>query len=213
MEIYKGVGVWIGPYCSLLGGKSTRMGQSKHRLPFAGVSLVQRLISRFERECEEILVIANDSLDGIEDHVEILPDDSRFMGSGPLAGIYTGMKHLRGDAVIVIACDMPFASEKLAKYMAELIFQGYDAAVPYTDGQAHPLFACYHRRVLPIVEEQLQNGNRRMQGLLDRISVKIVKESDLPPGIKEDFNNTLFNMNTPEDYERAVKMLADGEKT
>ncbi|MDP3048697.1 MAG: molybdenum cofactor guanylyltransferase [Thermodesulfovibrionales bacterium] len=38
---------------------------------------------------------------------------------GPLTGIFSVLSNIKDDAIFVVACDMPFLSEKLIRYMVE----------------------------------------------------------------------------------------------
>ncbi|WP_433745544.1 molybdenum cofactor guanylyltransferase [Falsibacillus pallidus] len=195
----------------LAGGQSSRMGQKKHMLQLDGRPMIERQIDRFANHSEEILVVANDGLEISREHVKVMPDIECFKGDGPLAGLYTGLKTSRSDAVCLVACDMPFASVQMASWLAEVLEEGYDAVIPCLKERSHPLFACYHKRILPIVEEQLILGKRKMQDMIDRITVKQVQEEDAPEWDAEKLEWLLFNMNTPEDYETARRKIEEGD--
>ncbi|RDI41960.1 molybdenum cofactor guanylyltransferase [Falsibacillus pallidus] len=195
----------------LAGGQSSRMGQKKHMMQLEGRPMIDRQIDRFANHCEEILVVANDGLEISDEHVKVMPDIERFKGDGPLAGLYTGLKNSRSDAVCLIACDMPFASVKMASWLSEVLDEGYDAVIPRLKGRSHPLFACYHKRILPIVEEQLILGKRKMQDMIDRIAAREVQESEAPEWDAEKLEWILFNMNTPEDYETVRRKIEEGD--
>jgi molybdopterin-guanine dinucleotide biosynthesis protein A len=81
---------------------------------------------------------------------------------------------------------------------------GYDVVVPEWEGRLNPLQAIYRVRVLPLLEEQLAAGRRRPVDLYERVAVRTLSEEEIrvvdPEGL------TFLNMNTPEEYERALAL-------
>jgi len=87
----------------LAGGKSTRLGRDKARLPVFGESLLKRTVRLAEKCCARVHVSGRDpSKDGLD--VPWLPDD--WSGIGPMGGILTGLVRL-GGPLLVLACDLP----------------------------------------------------------------------------------------------------------
>jgi len=79
--------------------------------------------------------------------------------------------------------------------------RGYDVAVVEIDGFAHPLSAVYRRTVLPYVEELLAEDRLRPVFLFELVRTRRVRPDEITadPGLY-----TLRNLNTPEDYRRAL---------
>src|ERR1700687_359380 len=59
-------------------------------------------------------------------------------GCGPLGGLHTALCEARGDAIIVIACDMPYVSAPFLGHLLALT-RDADAVVPRTERGYHPL--------------------------------------------------------------------------
>jgi molybdopterin-guanine dinucleotide biosynthesis protein A len=77
----------------------------------------------------------------------------------------------------------------------------YDIAVMEIDGFTHPLSAVYRRSTLPYIEDLLANDRLRPVFLFDAMKTRRVR----PEEMKADPDlRTLRNLNTREDYERAV---------
>ena len=207
----------------LAGGKSRRMGENKALMPLGGDSLIGHVICRMRRVTDELLLIANSPTDyahlGLPMHGDILPD------TGALGGIYTGLMHASHDVVLCVACDSPFLEPKLLTYLVSVLDE-YDAVMPYTYSSRQTPFcrnkdievtnpsyrndtqiilqtlcAAYSKHCLPIIELMLQESELRVHALqewanIQCISPEIWREFD-PEGI------SFFNVNTPEDFERA----------
>lgn len=72
---------------------------------------------------------------------------------------------------------------------------GTDAVVPISDGRERPLIAMYHKRIMPILYDQLSEKRLRISDLLDRISVCYVHAEEIGANPAE-----FININTREDF-------------
>lgn len=197
----------------LAGGKSSRMGQNKALLPIGGKSIIKRIVEEFTAISEEIIIIANIPEIYDELNLSIYPDVQEFRGDGPLAGIYTGIKAADEKFCLFIACDMPFVSPKIGEFLIEeLKNSGADAVIPSHEGRVHPLFGAYHKRIQPIIKENLLNGKRKMTHLLEKVNVKIVEKLDTPDGLQDEWEYCMWNMNTMEDYQKAIEFYKRNNK-
>ncbi len=113
-------------------------------------------------------------------------------GQGPLMGILMGLRASSSGVNFVLACDIPEIHLpflfSMAAYTAE-----YDVVVPVTpDGKYEPLFAFYHRRLIPIIEEMLRNEERKIILLYPRCRVKTI--------LLDNATHWYRNLNTRQDY-------------
>src|SRR6185312_3621289 len=91
----------------LAGGHSRRMGQNKALLPHPGnqpITFVGHLASILGPLCSEVLIVARDEahatgfmLPGVRVVFDLVP------GSGPLMGLYTGLKAMTTQHALVAA--------------------------------------------------------------------------------------------------------------
>lgn len=183
------------------------MGQNKALLPIDGKSIIRRLAEKFTPISEEIIIISNEPEKYNELDLSIYPDVKEFRGDGPLAGIYTGINAANDDLCLFIACDMPFASPRIGEFMIEeLKSSGMDAVIPSHEGRIHPLFGAYHKKINPVVKENLFNEKRKMLHLLHAVNAKIVEKQDIPKELQQEWEYCFWNMNTMEDYQKAVEL-------
>lgn len=194
-----------GPLSGLVlaGGESRRLGLDKARLLFGGRPLLDIVAGRLAEVCAEVIVVASP-----QRPPEVTPPGARVVfdetpGLGPLAGIQAGLKAASFPFAFVAACDMPFLSLPLLRYMAGLP-RTYEALVPEVQGRRHPLHAIYSRACLPAVEELLRAGQRSIGELLTRVRVQAVGEEEVrrwdPDGL------TLFNLNDRRDLATARRV-------
>ncbi|MBI0578178.1 molybdenum cofactor guanylyltransferase [Neobacillus cucumis] len=191
----------------LSGGKSSRMGTNKALLKINEKTNIERLVEELKGFFSEIILVTNHPDEYQFLGVKMVSD--RFPGLGPLAGLHAGLQESTQEVNVAVACDMPFVSGELAEKIAAKL-NGFDAAIPVIEGKKQPLFAAYGRRILPVVEASLEKGNLRMTQLFDDLQVLYLTEEDLPGYSKPILERTFFNMNYPEEYEKAKKW-ADGD--
>ena len=79
--------------------------------------------------------------------------------------------------------------------------EGFDIAVMEVDGFAHPLSAVYCRTTLPYIEDLLARDRLRPAFLFDAVRTRRITAAEITsdPDLR-----TLRNLNTPEDYQRAL---------
>ncbi|MBE3569743.1 MAG: molybdenum cofactor guanylyltransferase [Bacillales bacterium] len=194
----------------LAGGKSTRMGMNKALLEVDGKTMLERLKDEFQPLTPKIVLLTGSHSYPID--LPQLPDDAPFQGCGPLAGIYTGLLHTDTEINLFVACDMPFVSRRIGKWMMEeLAKTNQDAIIPMTDGILHPLFAVYKTSAKEAAKIQLQRKQYRLKEFLGLLDKKIVAEHDVPDALKAEYANAFWNMNDPASF-KVVKTKIKGMK-
>ena len=193
----------------LAGGISRRLGRDKAAEPFGDETLLRRVVRRASEAVgsnDVAIVVANT---GQSERApadiphRLVVDD--LPGYGTLGGIYTGLEAARNEWALVVACDMPFLSAPLLRYMAGLR-AGVDAVVPVIEGRPEPTHALYSRRCLPAISQRLQAGQLKAAGFLDLVRVRYVNENEgrrFDPELL-----SFFNVNRPDDLARAVDIAA-----
>jgi molybdopterin-guanine dinucleotide biosynthesis protein A len=125
-------------------------------------------------------------------------------GRGPLQGLAAGLSALPDSVefAYATATDVPFLEPDWIGRLRDLIGDD-DLAIPHVDGYHHPLAALYRRAtVLPAVRALLAADRLRPFFLVESVRSRVVVADELrgvDPGLR-----TLRNLNTPEDYERAL---------
>ena len=188
----------------LCGGQSRRMGRPKAWLPFGPEALLQRVVRLVGEVAAPIVVVAapGQDLPDLPDPIRIVRDP--ISDRGPLQGIAAGLASLPDDVELVYATatDVPFLHTGWVTRLVELI-EAHDLAIPEIGGYLHPLAALYRKRsVLPAVERLLAEDRLRPVFLLEDLRALRVDEATMTrvdPSLA-----TLRNLNTPEDYARAL---------
>jgi|SRR5579859_107320 len=188
----------------LAGGQSRRMGRDKAALLIQGEPLLARTVRLVRAVTPDVAIIGPPALGVLAPDVPIIAD--RWPNQGPLGGMATAFQSLSGRVLLVVGCDMPFLNPNLLRYLITLV-PGYDAVVVRIDGQAHPLHAVYQPSCLSILKEQLAAGDLRVQRFLARLQVRWVESLELDA--LDPHHRSPFNVNTPEQWKRALQMLSE----
>jgi molybdenum cofactor guanylyltransferase len=193
----------------LCGGQSKRMGRPKAWLPFGGEIMLPRVVRLLREVVEPVVVVAapEQDLPGLPPEIVIVRDEEK--GRGPLQGLAAGLKALRGraDAAYLSSCDVPFLRPAFVRRMIEL--RGAHAiCVPHVGDYHHPLAAVYLLEVVDAVERLLADNRLRPVFLFDAVPTRVVTVGDLVD-VDPTFQ-TLRNLNTPEDYDTALREVDNG---
>lgn len=183
----------------LAGGENRRMGTDKAFLDVAGRPLVERVINVLKGLFERVIIVTNTPQAYAQYAVSVVTDaiDKR----GPLTGIYSGLLASKDEYNFVAACDMPFLNSGLIGHMAKEA-EGFDVVVPEIHGKVEPLHAVYHKRLLTLIESQIQRDSRQIQKIFDGVKVRRITEEEI---IRFDPDKRSFiNLNTPKEYKEAV---------
>jgi molybdopterin-guanine dinucleotide biosynthesis protein A len=189
----------------LCGGLSRRMGRPKAWLPFGPEVMLQRVVRLLGEVAGPIVVVAapGQEVPELPGSVAIVRD---FVSDrGPLQGLAAGLAALPEEVELAYATatDVPFLRPAWVTRLVELIGD-HDLAIPEIGGYLHPLAALYRRRtVLPAVEGLLAGGRLRPVFLLEVLRALQVDSPTM--GLVDPDLDTLRNLNTPEEYDRALR--------
>ena len=188
----------------LAGGQSSRFGQDKALVDFAGKPLVTHLVEKLHNLGDECIVsigkhrAANDFRAVLPDYVSVIQDKYEFRG--PLAGFMTALDECKSDFCFLGACDMPFIEARIVEYLFEKSL-GCSGAVPrWQDGRLEPLHAVYDCIAAKNASQQVMD-EPSMISLVDHIPrIRFVTvERDIVP--LDPTLNTFRNLNTRRDLD------------
>lgn len=178
----------------LAGGKGTRMNGNKALLPVSGIKLIEKVALNIEPYFADVIISARskENFDFLSYPVAV----DEQPGYGPLMGILSGLRASGNHINFVIACDIPEVNINFLEKM--ISFTGnYDIVVPLSgEDKFEPLFAFYNRSLIPIIEDLLNNGIRKINKLFPKCRTKYVPF---------DSDGWYHNLNTIEDYRNYLK--------
>ncbi len=180
------------------------MRRPKAELDFGGVPLLDRIITELKPSFAAIVVVA--SPDGLPPGVDlpgvtIVRDAHEYQG--PLPALARGLAATRCDAAFACSCDLPLLDALVARALCAMLGD-YDAVVPEIGGLIQPLHAVYRNRCAAAIDTMIARGEKRLVTIVESIKARRVGEEELrrvDPGLR-----SFLNVNTPEDYERALRL-------
>jgi molybdopterin-guanine dinucleotide biosynthesis protein A len=192
----------------LAGGESRRLGIDKSLLEVEGQPLLARTVQTLATLSDDLAVVTNEAAryQALGLGVRFVPDEKRGMGS--LMGIYSGLRVARYGHALAVACDMPFLSLPLLRYMAPLT-EGYDVVTPRLNGLVEPLHSIYGKACLPFMAELLDQGRRKITSFFPKVRVRYVEEQELEAF--DPSHLSFVNVNTAEDWEMVQRLLSSAE--
>jgi len=180
----------------LAGGSATRFhGRDKSGLVVGGEPILVRQLRELVQVSGDVMIVGSDPARESIGLARVVSDHVR--GSGPLAGLHAALAEALGDAVVVVACDMPNICAPLLAHLLTLTCEA-DIVVPKTARGYHPLCAAYTRACLEPVARRLGDVRLKLTDLFDDVRVRIVAAEEI--GAFGDPDQLLANINTPGEY-------------
>jgi molybdopterin-guanine dinucleotide biosynthesis protein A len=190
------------------------MGFNKALAPLAApgspkaITLIERTVDLVSQLSPEVIVVANEVAAFRALGLRVVTDN--FPGRGSLGGVYSGLLAASRQHALVVACDMPFLSLPLWRYMLELP-RDYDVLIPRVGQHFEPLHAIYSRSCIEPIKKQIEENNLQIIQLLRQSRVRYVDEPEI-----DQFDPTrrsFLNVNTPQDWAEATAILGQQPQT
>ena len=181
------------------------MGMPKALLSFGGQPLLTHIVGRLRDGFDDIVVVAAPG--------QVLPPTAgrvvhdEVTGQGPVVGLLTGLRAVAADIAFVTSVDAVFLRPAVVQHLVARLGD-FDAAVPRWNDRLQPLTAVY--RVAPAaaaLADQFARGDLTLLSVFAHLRTHVIPPDDIrqvdPDG------DSFFNMNTPADYEAALKRWPD----
>jgi molybdopterin-guanine dinucleotide biosynthesis protein A len=199
----------------LAGGQSSRMASfraaPKAFLRVGGETVIEREVRALGAVFKDIVVISNEPEPYLDLGLQVIPDSDRFPDiKGPIKGIFTGLNYIAGGFGFFVACYMPFINPALVEWMGRGR-AGHDVVIPKIGGFFEPLFGYYAKSALPVIEQAMNTGIRRIQDVFFRMDIEVIGDMDVR--LFDPEFESFINLNTPEDLTRAESIIGRPFKT
>ncbi|WP_223034216.1 molybdenum cofactor guanylyltransferase [Hanstruepera marina] len=173
----------------LAGGKSSRMGTDKGMINFNGKTFVQHIIDAMQPLVSDVFIVSDNKE---YDKLGYLRVDDSIKNSGPLAGLYAGLKYTKTDYNLVLSCDIPLIDTEILKVLTRSDYTNYDVVQIQSGEKTMPLIALYHKRCANKCLELIQNDERRLRKAVNQLHTKSIVIDFL-------WKERIKNINTKED--------------
>lgn len=200
------------PACTgiiLAGGQNKRLPGIKKTFRKVGdVHIIERIQTVFSPLFDEIILVVKDP-EGFTDLNMALVTDI-YPCRCSLAGIHAGLHYASHPYAYITACDAPFVSSEIIKYMIGRIEPDMDVMVAQSDAGLEPLSAIYSKSCLPLIEKNLDQNLFKIRDFY-----RPEKVVEIPASILKKLDPQMrfaYNVNTPEDLLKANMMVEEKRK-
>lgn len=164
----------------LVGGEARRAGgQEKYFFLYEGRTFIERLIETLSQVVGDIVLVARDpaQCNRFSHLTGVTCTCDRVPGLGPVGGLCSGIRKIKGDFVFVTACDMPCIQAGAVRHLFEEI-QDHDALVPsWGEDKFEPLHAVYRVEPLVRILDRGLAGSPRQ--LIRKLHAEFIEVEDL----------------------------------
>jgi molybdopterin-guanine dinucleotide biosynthesis protein A len=153
-RIRRHAGVYAGV---LIGGASTRMGQSKSLLRWEGESFLERVLTAVRDRVERVVLLGDGPLPTAMNNYRRLPDVPGL--AGPLAGMLAAMRWEPAVCWVFAACDLPRLRSEAIDWLLGERCPDHWVVLPRVDPKrVEPLLAVYEPQAVELLEELVARG-------------------------------------------------------
>lgn len=168
----------------LCGGRSRRFGAEKALAELRGATLIARQLAVLDAISADVFLSTNQP-ERFE-HLGRPMVADRHPEMGPLGGIESSLLRARYEVLAVVACDMPFASGELLRYLAGLSGDRFDIVVPVRERpprglHPEPLHAVYARSALPVISRAIDLDHLKPARLIHETRSRLVPPEEWRP--------------------------------
>ena len=189
----------------LAGGKSQRFGEDKSQVKLDGKLLIDHILNEIINEFKEILIVSNNPINfKHSDNISMIADLKK--DQGPLGGILSAMKWVKESNkdykwISTFPVDTPFfKKEILQSFLSEINLDESKLFFIKSNNTRHNIFGIWSIDLMDKLEEDLNNGERKVELWANSVGVKVIDMEFL----NED---PFFNINSKEDLEKAKKKI------
>ncbi|HLF72180.1 MAG TPA: molybdenum cofactor guanylyltransferase [Dehalococcoidia bacterium] len=190
----------------LAGGKSARLGRDKAGEVLLGRSLLQRAVDAFAGLVDEYVIVSavGQALPAVEVDAPLLTAEDVYPETGPLGGIYTGLRAMQAPHAVVVACDMPLLQPALIAELLRLA-PAHDLVVPIKGILPEPLCAAYSKAFIDAAKRRLDAGEYKITDVFEAVQPLYLRPDDWRPFDPEGLS--FQNVNREEDLRRVLALL------
>lgn len=195
----------------LAGGQSSRMGSPKAWLDWHGTPLLSRTVAVLGEVVGGPVVVVRacgQELPALPPGTDVVDDPVPDLGPLPAIGVGLAAVGDRSPAAFVAAVDLPLLVPAFVACVLAALGPDDDVALPVARGHHQPLAAAYRTALSAAIADLTAQGEGRPPSLFAQCRVRRLTEdvlrADPELARRDPCLDSLTNVNTPEEYERAM---------
>jgi molybdopterin-guanine dinucleotide biosynthesis protein A len=184
------------PCIIFAGGKSSRMGEDKALLPFAGFdALAHYQYDRLSKIFKNVYISCKDK-SKFHFPAIFIEDPKEINIFAPTVGFVTAFKKLNKERFFAISVDTPFITKDEIQKLLLVDDTNVNAIIAKTEEGMQPLCGIYSSALLEEFEQMIEQNNHKLGYLLKNTNTTFVYF---------DNTNAFVNLNHPHEYQEALK--------
>ena len=190
----------------LAGGKSQRFGEDKSQVQLGNQLLIDYVLAEIIDVFNEIIIVSNNLIKfNQSEKVSLIKDFKKNLG--PLGGVLSAMKWIKENNkdyqwVSTFPADTPFFKKQILEdFLKKIKPEESKLFFIKSNNTRHNIFGLWSVDLIDKLEEDLENGDRKVENWANSVGVKIVN-------MNFEKNDPFFNINTKEDLEKAKKYIS-----
>jgi len=182
----------------LSGGRGARFGGDKGLSLFEGRAMIKRVLDTLRPLADDVVVAVapgwSPEYRKLIGGSAVIVEDSEAH-RGPLRGLRDALAHVKGDIVILSACDMPFMKIDLYRLLLDRLGSN-DAAVPVLGGFNEPIMGVYRvKQLRKAIDAATTKGEAKLSSVLRNLNfIRVTEEELLRAGLD---SSVFINLNKP----------------
>ncbi|HIP47634.1 MAG TPA: molybdenum cofactor guanylyltransferase [Lutibacter sp.] len=174
----------------IAGGKSTRMGVDKATIKLNQETFLQKAVTLISHFSDEIFISSNTNFSNID--IPIVKDF--YKNIGPIAGLYSILKVIPTQKVLLIPVDTPLLTKDVIQYLLANYDKKKQISICKTDDGLQMLVGIFDKSILPLLKDQINKEDYKLSNLLEKASIQIINV--------EKFKDQFVNINTQADLKK-----------
>lgn len=178
----------------------------------AGKPLIVHVTDRISKLVDEIIVVVSSksqkkNFEAVLKQKAITVID-KTESQSPLVGSMTGFENTQGIYSLLLPCDTPFVSAKIVQFLFDNSTNRNAIIARWPSGYIEPLQAVYRTKsALTAAKIALEKGYMNMRSMIENLTrvryISTMVLEQIEPKML-----TFFNINTPQDLEKAESLLS-----
>ncbi|MBT8265988.1 MAG: molybdenum cofactor guanylyltransferase [Bacteroidia bacterium] len=175
----------------LAGGKSSRMGSEKGFVKYKDLPFISHVVNAMKPLVSSTIIISSNS--AYDPFCDLRVEDE-IKNAGPLAGLYSGLKHSTTELNLVLSCDVPLIKTEVLSTLLNPELSKFEVVQFGANDETLPLIALYKKSCQTSCKKLLDSGERRLKvAVASFSSFTIHPEPHIEPLLKN--INTLKELN------------------
>jgi molybdopterin-guanine dinucleotide biosynthesis protein A len=193
----------------LVGGRSSRMGRDKTRLPYRGRPMALHQAEKLAVVCGRVALVGKDPEAFGDSRFPYVTDDAVEVAAA--FGVEAALAFSPEETNLVLAADVPRCPESFLAALLDVADAIHaPAVVPVSGGRPQPLCAVWRRSALAPLRSRLEAGDYSLVAALHALHAVLIPE-EVTAVMAGGAPGSFFNVNTPEEYEALEREApADG---